>query len=393
MREGDAEWSIVQEPEAFTLMDIKIGKKLGKGAYGEAWTCLVKGREFVIKLPHHVQLIGMVSKGEEEYRKIILGKNKLGRRLLECQGEFKQEVRNYERIVEPRAYVALSKGKGYVNFSSLGPHAGREAYREYARDMAKKQAHPGFHHLHRLFHFDCKGNIPFILSERCDDSLGGMATRFFLRSGQTDLRPVLLGDGQGWRASKLWRRIAKHLTSALDFMLTQECVNVDIKPFNVLYVVKDGELHFMIADYGMCENVSSRPCAQDLDPLNGECRGTPAFNPPEEQQETMMSGEIAIYQVMTTLISVIDCERLPSSRAYMIANHLDRGGIVAKRLHDAGCRDVRLCETMVCGDPLFALLYEATRYEPECRPQYPLFEEWKRRLDEDQEEGGNRLGF
>ena len=65
-------------------------------------------------------------------------------------------------------------------------------------------------------------------------------------------------------------------SSAVDCMLMREFVTLDIRPDPILYkILPNGEMLFMVSDYGMCEPVDSDDSTASL-----LAKGTEHYAPP-----------------------------------------------------------------------------------------------------------------
>ena len=369
--ESQSQWYVTQELVHFALSDIKLGRKVDQNRDGQVWTCHLFSQGYMIKYPPSVTL-------EQSYgsRKRPLDSD----RLYLYEELYAREMQNFARLTEPHEYVEESRGRGFMPFQSSNREQNQRQYISMEYEMQDLKRHPGFKHMHKLIHFEVKDQIPFVLSERYHGSLMSLLEAY-QGSMHRDFKPkVLQVQGQEvYEPSRLWKKLAKQLSSAQAFMLNLHMVSVKINPSNVLYVLGAQGLksiRFMVSDYSLCMG------SEDFLP-HGFTAGK--YDPPLQLRTKLNAGEVAIYQLFTTLISAIDLHVHPEQEAFfLLPSVMEAESTVATCLHSTTKwkPEVRrilkgVDRTRIPG-VCFEILEEGTCYEP----AHPSIETFFRSFEE-----------
>ena len=301
---------VSHRPFRFSLGDIEINEYLGQGAFGQAYTCVVKDRPMVVKMAHDQRLVETGKRRADGTVPKVL-QAVPWRNYTTCR-TFLKEIENFERIMEPASFKdpqnnmpAWMKGTG-MNYSE---------HNAFHEELHRMMRHPGYKHMHKILHLEIVENIPLLFSEQCRSSLHNLVKLYARTCDCEVLRPKL--QGNEYQPTALWWRVAQHLSSAVDYMLMREFITLDIKPGNILYkILPNGEMLFMVSDYGMCEPVDSDDSTASL--LE---KGTDYYNPPEYMQTWLTSKQLALFQFATTLISIIDYGTDSIPQFILITNH------------------------------------------------------------------------
>lgn len=90
-----------------------------------------------------------------------------------------------------------------------------------------------------------------------------------------------------------------HILQALDYLDARKMIHRDVKPGNILYEVRDGKYHFILADFGLSKQV---------DPSYTTGIGTPDFTAPEVLQGKMQTTKVDVWSLYVTLIWILDID-------------------------------------------------------------------------------------
>jgi hypothetical protein len=332
---ADSGLLVDQSPVHLNPDDIRLIKRLGMGTYGQAWTCSLPGGDrYVVKFPREIHIKttagGEHTIGKRKYKKYDMTKLKKFKSEyskrhgynMDALDEFKTEFGNFERLMEPHGYVAdFAEGehfaKGLVK-TGLQPAENRGKYREYMEEMLRIKAIPGYAHMHPLYHIAALdgGNLPLIFSMPCEGTLYGYCT--WLR----DQKEKLMRPKRDGTPSDLWLRLALHLVLAMEFMEARGFVSVDIKCDNVFYktVLDEGgapNLHFMIADYGMCTEASFKP--SEYKGKEEVLRGPLEYCPAQIYLPEITSAAISKFQIACILEVSTDQKDLKKGDAFSLS--------------------------------------------------------------------------
>jgi serine/threonine protein kinase len=201
-----AKSTLYRTPLVVLPAEVRLGRLLGRGAYGVAYRCTVFEVSLVVKVPLDVQVMG----------------DRLPTRASvdECaRNDFAQELRNAERLLEPLNY----RGARLISPSNA---------RALHDEMLQMRAHRGYNHIHRIVHGEINGAYPMLFSEPCEGTL------WEKRSAHN--APLWTTDAPEWQA------LARQLLSAFDYTRTRGLYHLDIKPNNVFYIGP----RYMLADFG-----------------------------------------------------------------------------------------------------------------------------------------------
>ena len=357
--DADPHRYVVQEPLIVASGDIVVMKRLGVGSTGQAWTCTLHGHKYVIKFPPGIKpatVFGVstsnVDQGGTPTDVQPAGTKTDARpghmdRLAE---QYNAEFDNFERMMEPKIYRRA--GKHYADTMlrpAKGPLHNAEQYRAFFRAMENLQSHPGFKHMHKLYHVQMLDQgFPAIFSEPCKGSLYTYLPQ--MERGRK-LRPLASGA-----PSEMWERIAAHISDAVTYMVSMGFIHVDIKPDNILYqLTKDGVL-FMLGDYGECQELGYTPHPPKK-------RGTALYNPPGQMEFEFSAHELALFQLASTLLSVVD---VGGDAPRYLVHEYESEGTIAEYVHGKGFggglgKTIR--KYVKKGTPHFNLLARMLQYE------------------------------
>jgi len=371
------EYMVEQQALGFTLNDIELHEKLGTGTYGQVYSCTIKGKGMVIKLNEKHE-ISTKTRSHDGAIKMTFKLNKV-KRLETTVEAFNYEIKNYERMMEPKSfikYIGPFRVQGWIHWDSTSREANSRQYNRMREELQLIQAHPGYKHMHKLLHFDIIKNVPFILSERCDGTLDMLLWKNTVERID-DFKP------RAGVPSKLWLMLAEQLNHAACFMQDRGFMNVDIKPSNIFYAYPNGEMCFMVSDYGMCSEAQYIPKPDA--PFMRLLRGTYFYsavhhsrNDPDERGRyfTMTSEQVMLFQVATTLIASIDISDTDLNTFLNYEYDLHHGSLSQVITHHTTSR-AKLFKDLRQKIPLFQCLYEVAKEVPGSDHILADFEEFR----------------
>ena len=226
--------------------------KLGAGGFGTAYSCLVDGNPYVVKIPNallEARDVIILHDGHIQMRAEELRQCTPKKRALAEQDAYR-EFAIAEMVMDTPAMR-----KAYHHREFPGTRVRRltpEEYEDHCYQQKLMRAHPGFEHLLRMVHL-CP-SVPCLLMEQCDGSSQDMYDANELFS----LKEVF----------------ASHVLMGMEFLRdVAGLANTDLKFDNVMYRRRTGDRYtFVIVDYGGCGRID-RPWAEN-------CVSTRSFGPP-----------------------------------------------------------------------------------------------------------------
>ena len=299
--------------EEFSVNDLNIYELVGKGTFGKAYTCVLKGKQLVVKIPKKASVREYQAGMKHDYEGGIIGGENYKRiepwdpmvrdsssTLKKSMENFTAEMEHYELMMEGEKFRSLRGFKQrWIRLIETSAEANRQQYERLREEALRLRQHPGFKHMHQLFHLQWFGEWPVLFSAPCESSLYNLLQKF-QDENMLDLRPEEVNGEPFYQPSKLWIVIAKQMTLAMEFMKSVKFVHLDIKPENILYRHKsDGQIEFMMSDYGICGR-TYRKWPGERSP------GTFIYRMPTWMMEEKTCWELAVFQWASTLISIID---------------------------------------------------------------------------------------
>lgn len=108
----------------------------------------------------------------------------------------------------------------------------------------------------------------------------------------------LVNDGCTGSIPELATTVFNHMLQALDYLAVEGLVHRDVKPDNILYVLrKDGQYHFELGDFGL----SSWAFV-----ANTRGAGTPLFMAPEMLQMGRQTHKVDVWSLYVTIVWTLD---------------------------------------------------------------------------------------
>ena len=157
--------------------------------------------------------------------------------------------------------------------------------------------------MHQLLHLEIIDHVPLLFSERCDGSLRTLVSQYRDEKIR-ELRPWnALYPQNDYVPSKLWLIIAEQLVHGMNYMIERAFFNMDLKPSNVLHVLRGGRILCMLSDYGMCGSKSEK---ESDGSFTGHFRGTPYYNPRPSLAKRMTCESLSIFNWACILLCIID---------------------------------------------------------------------------------------
>jgi serine/threonine protein kinase len=289
------------DPLQPTAEAVKLEQLLGAGTAGQAWTCTLFEKKYVVKFPAQTP----VSRLPDGTCRIRLLPRPPKAEIDQNLESFNFEFNNFERMMEPDVYTRdFVNGEHWPSrLHTDTPEENRDRYVRYANAMRELRLLPGHAHMHQLLHIAYLDHncLPLIFSTPCDGSLRGF-TQSCEATGNPALQPT-----RG-RPSKLWLSLASQLALAMKFMSSRGFVSVDIKLDNIFYKRAAGEeeqqMHFMIADYGLCTSADYKgiTCTEET----WVPRGPPALYPYHAYEPELRSDSMARHQIAIVLEMAVD---------------------------------------------------------------------------------------
>ena len=332
---------------------------LGSGGYGKVYPCRIQSKEYAIKIPKCILWKRGTSLPENAWMPFstFLRHADTG-----TDSSLKTECSNAEKVFEPSFLRLIRLHKHTKKTNQVdGPYAAlrgvaaqlervgkklpllsKDEYSWLAASMRRLMDHPGYAHIHHIYHFD--PTVPCIISQRANGCLYSMQRtirheRDDGRPHDTCLDPIAHTGSPLLMLSPVCSRIALQLGEALLFMHEESSIMLfDIKPGNVLYSLPPSsspsgsatagrggaagghqremnKIHCMLSDFGICSGNKELMISS----LYLVDHGTPYYNPIngysmgwEEDDAGYMPFELAIFQYIATIVDMI-C--FPSSHA------------------------------------------------------------------------------
>ena len=222
--------------------EVHVYERLGNGAFGVAYQCVVRGQSLVVKVPHDIKPTSSKKAAAAATLPEEVVEENRRRNYSSDFLIFRDELRNAERFLEPLSYHHREQAEEGEDFLRLNQVADIHA------EMARMRAHPGHQHFHRIVHGEMSGvPYPMLFSERCDGALYQ--------------RPQF-GNWDILRTPE-WTNLAKQLLFAFDYMRLRGLYHMDIKPDNIFFIGQ----RYMLADFGECllaNQQSHNECASSI---------------------------------------------------------------------------------------------------------------------------------
>ena len=198
---------------------------LGVGATGTAFRCRVWGSyECVIKLNNQNLRPEAPGRKQPDAYVPLLSVAVPSDHEPALSSPFHCELKVAKRLFEPfpfaGAYLTVDQG------------------RQMALAYAQMQAHPGFHHAHRILRVELASEgLPMLFSEACDTTAHALA-----RLGQY---PSC--------ASFAWKDMARQIILGFEYLLSRGVIHKDLHGNN-MYATRSahGSYHYQVADYDNC---------------------------------------------------------------------------------------------------------------------------------------------
>jgi hypothetical protein len=352
-------------PDRHMHDSVHLIRRVGSGAYGEAFTCTIQappgrggphGGEYVIKLAietrradirieHDTDLQQADQKATPGNMRAADASQHPGR--ADTLRRFRREMANAEALLEPEFASDLRYGVALHDYRKRS-HAGDppsdiekfklelvgtrlhnlsgSQYFKLVEEVHSMRMHAGYHHMHQVLHFD--PDLPAIISEKASGDLNSIR---HLSNNRDPTHTGWLALGSASTARRrpppLWIRIAAQLALAFDYM-DQYCsmVHLDVKPGNVLFLLEPTssasttaaaaaaapvQIRCMLSDYGICA-----PKTEAFDRTHFP--GTDQYNPPATPDLELWNGaagaargdmqQLSAFQFAMTLLNLLQIQ-------------------------------------------------------------------------------------
>jgi serine/threonine protein kinase len=265
------------------LRDYTVVKYLGKGTYGSAFLCrdaANNNKGCVIKFPN---ALVRAKRGRLPLRipDVCIRPSARGYAdvVAEGQEELAGEFHNAELILDS-PYIRAMRVRQYVRAAiktnndvtalayiekKIMPHpptydkiiqriVGRPLegltpaqYYHAEAAQATLRTHPGFYHLHSLYHYE--PSIPAILSHGLDGTLANLVEG----TDQAARDEFTLRASTGWAPPPMWTQVAAQLACAMAYLERYtQVAHLDHKPANIFYArLAPHQIHCAIGDFGI----------------------------------------------------------------------------------------------------------------------------------------------
>jgi len=204
---------------------LKIGKKLGKGAYGTAFlaNCHYFGGPCVVKFPTALL----------RNKRLIIRENKLiFNRLIDVDqnthSDFEKEKKNLFKVLTPEKML-----ESHAHFFEEGRlnRIHKRQYENLRKDAANFKRHSGYTFIHQFLHIDEK--LYCIISEPCQGDVFSLLENHRLESIENK------------------KAFFIQVGLAIHYMLfVLRVAHTDIKPDNIFWTRESGQFIFKVSDFG-----------------------------------------------------------------------------------------------------------------------------------------------
>ena len=231
--------------------DVRLLTRLGRGNSSTAYACVVMGQTAcVVKVPNWAAPASDDGALLPQYVDVDVS-NETQR--AQAFADYAAEGACMQRLLEPPSKQQLNEEEANETWTRARLEARLvEIGRAY-------DAHEGAAHIHRVLHveLDPAPGYPMLFSERCDCSLQDVIAWFgnaddAQRSYQALMDDLFKHDAFASEQAPAWRRLARQVLLAFDYVRSCGLVHFDIAPCNIFIVGTESlaTCRYLLADFG-----------------------------------------------------------------------------------------------------------------------------------------------